>query len=478
MAPKRGGDPTDDHCVHCVDHIKKLPDADKAQKLLEEMARHINPLLKARGWRVLKLYEICCCTAGGKNLGVGGFCCPAGDKVTSRRIAIRLRTPGRGPDADQWGAHSLRDFDHCMRILIHEISHIVHGNHSAAFYELMAELTKQYETYKEKGVVLDAQGMPIIGGRKADESRHNPASMRDAREKALGAAEARAKIGQLMGGGGRLGGGGGSGSGGAAGSSASGGNTLGGASASSWRSADPREMAAQAAFGRQRQWDEKNGLEAAELEAANGSLEEDDEVEEVVIDESRSSSRNDNNGRSSSRNDNPGRSSSRNGGGSSSGDPLPGGGGIRWGAGWQKVDCPVCGPVCSATKHGPGDPPPQDADEGGEEGEAAPAPAAAAAAGGSSTSGGAAAETIDLTLSSDDEENGGGVDADATEEDTPAKKPSLKRPREDAAGESWMANTWACDACTLRNAKAESHCVACGTWRYSRGRPHASRATM
>ena len=38
-------------------------------------------------------------------------------------------------------------------------------------------------------------------------------------------------------------------------------------------------MAAQAAFGRQRQWDERNGLEAAELEAANGSLEEDDEVE-------------------------------------------------------------------------------------------------------------------------------------------------------------------------------------------------------
>ena len=94
-----------DFCVHAVDHIKKLPDADKAREILEQCKRHIDPLLRARGWKVLKLYEICCCTSGGKNLGVGGFCCPAGDKVTSLRIALRLRTPGRGPDADQWGAH-------------------------------------------------------------------------------------------------------------------------------------------------------------------------------------------------------------------------------------------------------------------------------------------------------------------------------------------------------------------------------------
>ena len=71
----------------------------------------MNPLLKARGWRVLKLYEICCCTAGGRNLGVGGFCCPAGDGVTSLRIALRLREPK---------SHELHDFDHAMRVLIHE----------------------------------------------------------------------------------------------------------------------------------------------------------------------------------------------------------------------------------------------------------------------------------------------------------------------------------------------------------------------
>jgi hypothetical protein len=111
--------------VHKLDHISRLPDADKAKQQLEELKRHIDPILRARGLRVLKCYEICCCTSGGKNLSVGGFCSPAGDKRTSLRIALRLRQPH---------THVLNDFDHSMRILIHEVSHIIHSNHSASFY--------------------------------------------------------------------------------------------------------------------------------------------------------------------------------------------------------------------------------------------------------------------------------------------------------------------------------------------------------
>ena len=120
-------DPSD-HCVHAVDHVKKLPDADRAAEILQEIKRHADPLLRARGWRVKRLYEICCCTSGGRNLGVGGFCCPAGDGVTSLRIAIRLRQPR---------SHELHTFEHCMKVMIHEMSHIVHGNHSSDFYRLM-----------------------------------------------------------------------------------------------------------------------------------------------------------------------------------------------------------------------------------------------------------------------------------------------------------------------------------------------------
>ena len=46
---------SEDCCVHAIDHVKKLPDAEKARALLEECARHIKPLLVARGFRVLKV---------------------------------------------------------------------------------------------------------------------------------------------------------------------------------------------------------------------------------------------------------------------------------------------------------------------------------------------------------------------------------------------------------------------------------------
>ena len=39
-------------CVHALDHISRLPDADKARQQLEELKRHIDPILRARGLRV------------------------------------------------------------------------------------------------------------------------------------------------------------------------------------------------------------------------------------------------------------------------------------------------------------------------------------------------------------------------------------------------------------------------------------------
>jgi hypothetical protein len=38
--------------VHQCDHIKKLPDADKAAALMAELKRHAEPVLAARGWQV------------------------------------------------------------------------------------------------------------------------------------------------------------------------------------------------------------------------------------------------------------------------------------------------------------------------------------------------------------------------------------------------------------------------------------------
>ena len=100
------------NCIHACHVVKKLGDADKALEILHAIKRTIDPLLHARGFRVLKLYEICCCTAGGKNLSVGGFCVPAGDGKTSLRIALRLRQPK---------SHRLHSFHHALRVMIHEV---------------------------------------------------------------------------------------------------------------------------------------------------------------------------------------------------------------------------------------------------------------------------------------------------------------------------------------------------------------------
>lgn len=224
-----------------VRHVSKLPDNGKALAMLRELKLHIDPLLKARGFRVKRLYEICCCTSGGGNLRVGGFCCPAGDKRTSLRIALRLRHPH---------SHVLKPFETMLRILIHEVTHILHSEHSANFYAAMDELGRQYLQIREKGQLLDAQGFPMAAGRAVDDARHTPSSLCEGKEAALRAAEARVRAARALGGERLCGGGGG---------------------ADTWRALSPREAAVRAA--ERRAADAASGLGEAELGAMNEPIE-------------------------------------------------------------------------------------------------------------------------------------------------------------------------------------------------------------
>ena len=387
----------------------------------------------------------------------------------------------------------------------------------------MAELMEQYEKYKKTGLVLDEKNMPIVGGRKADEERHNPTSLREARAKTVAAAEARARAASLMGAG-RLGGGGPAGEG----------EALGGGSGRSWRDATPAEMASWAADARQRKWDQANGLDRAELEAMadsaqrSGDNDDDDEVE--IVDEIVSTSH----GRSLEKptatvsvalvriNSTSGAAA-----GSNSTSGL-----IRWGAHgqgtWQQMPCPVCGPTCSPELHRTNDPPPQDIDEGAASmPTAAPSTATVSAEGAAAKGIGVVAATtaattnsassggggvVDLTLSSDDDDmaplpprsNSSAVVAAAAAAagDRVAKRPrreaSLAQPDGTQKGHlrqppkaRWQCTrctlvndsasamcemgcgqeapgSWACLKCSMRNVKVSSGCAACGTWRYSR----------
>ena len=187
----------DDNTVWRVEEIKKIPNSDEARKLLLRVKEHADNVLRARGWKVKRLIEICCCERKnmGANLGVGGWCRGDGPGA-AHTIALRLRRPR---------SHEFVSFEHCLKVMWHEMAHIVHGNHSAAFYQEMDDIARHYELIKSKGQLVGLDGFPIGGGRNADPQRHNP-SRAEGRAAGLKAAEARAKKQRVMGGG-RLGGG-------------------------------------------------------------------------------------------------------------------------------------------------------------------------------------------------------------------------------------------------------------------------------
>jgi len=268
-------------------------------------------------------HQMCCCTAGGRDTRVSGFCVAAGDGSRALRIALRLRSPR---------THKLQRFETVMRVLLHEMAHIVHSNHSAHFYELMEELGRQYDGYLARGVVLDAQNMPMAEGNRLDPKTHNPRL--PAKRAALAAAEARQRKARVLGRGGAVGGFG-----------ADGDNVGGCRNGAEWRSRDPRELAVRAAQARQRQWDAEHGLGADELAlSASAARAEEQEAEEASV-------------------------AATQRGAASSSAPAAATGTV-WAARGQgtwrsAARCPVCGPVCDAQRHGRREPPAQDADEGG-----------------------------------------------------------------------------------------------------------------
>ena len=125
----------------------------------------------------------------------------------------------------------------------HEMAHIVHGNHSAAFYQEMDDIARHYELIKSKGQLVGLDGFPIGGGRNADPQRHNPSRAEGRAAGAQGRRGPGEEAARVMGGG-RLGGG------------------------AAHKKLAPREAAARAA--ERRAQDARNGLGAAGAEVAAG----------------------------------------------------------------------------------------------------------------------------------------------------------------------------------------------------------------
>jgi hypothetical protein len=134
----------------------------EARSLLEKVAYQVQPIMRKRSWTVKQLSEFV-----PKNPNLLGLNVNRGAEVK-----IRLR-PHHSQD-------SFYDFNHILGTMLHELVHIVHGPHNAAFYKLLDELWEEAEDLMDKGIGGSGQGFDAASvGRLGSYSfipQHNPPS--------------------------------------------------------------------------------------------------------------------------------------------------------------------------------------------------------------------------------------------------------------------------------------------------------------
>lgn len=133
-------------CVWSIEVLDGSYRPDVARTLLATVARHVNPVLRARGWRVKRLLESCSsswiglCTTNGRNDA----------DSASVNIQLNLRTqPNRQ-------CRQFRTFAQILAVMLHEITHTSIGLediHPPAFWELLSEVRLQYQSLLNQGEV-------------------------------------------------------------------------------------------------------------------------------------------------------------------------------------------------------------------------------------------------------------------------------------------------------------------------------------
>ena len=141
-------------CVWSVEVYNDGYRPDVARTLLAKVARHVNPVLRSRGWRVKRLIEssstrwIGLCTANGRG--------DADAASTNIQLNLRARPDRR--------CEEFRSFREVLAVMLHEITHTSIGLediHPPAFYELLGEIKAEYRAKLAAGEVdleTDAYG--------------------------------------------------------------------------------------------------------------------------------------------------------------------------------------------------------------------------------------------------------------------------------------------------------------------------------
>jgi DNA-dependent metalloprotease WSS1 len=192
MAPRRGGALTPPEEMYGAQKMKvltKMPRSDQAMETMKRIADQVKPLCVKYMWTVRSFEEFFPDNNGllGMNVNWG------------QKIFVRLRS----------GHDDFMLYERVLATMLHELTHMEHGNHSADFYRFLDALTDECDALIRKGI--RGSNMPwqgegkSLGGSSGSSTAADPKAAAAA---AAAAAEKRARAaGIMMGSGGqRLGG--------------------------------------------------------------------------------------------------------------------------------------------------------------------------------------------------------------------------------------------------------------------------------
>jgi hypothetical protein len=167
------------HKVWEIKTLKRKPGEEDARKILEKIAKQIQPIMRKHKWRVKVLSEFCPTNPSLLGVNVGG----------GINVKLRLRRHNRDWD--------FIPYDQVLDTMLHELCHNDHGPHNASFYKLWDELRKECEELMAKGITGSGEGFDLPGQRLGGFTRQPP--LTSLRQTALSAAENRARKGILLG---------------------------------------------------------------------------------------------------------------------------------------------------------------------------------------------------------------------------------------------------------------------------------------
>ncbi|CAA0814016.1 zinc ion binding [Striga hermonthica] len=157
--------------------LKRKPRKEEAQKILEKVAKQVQPIMRKHNWRVRLLSEMCPKNPNLLGLNVG------------HGIHVKLRLRRAKSDLDFLPFHEVLD------TMLHELCHNAHSAHNASFYKLWDELRKECEDLIYKGISGEGRGFDLPGRRLGGTSRKPLSSLR---QSVLTAAQNRARLASLM----------------------------------------------------------------------------------------------------------------------------------------------------------------------------------------------------------------------------------------------------------------------------------------